>query len=231
MRNQFIASVVVAVVVTATASFGDTPIAQWDVQGSGTPAVTSLSAVSSDGFLAAVPALTRVGVTGAGAGNSFNSQGWNLTSTLVTNNDYITFTVAATTGYQLTLTSLDYAMNGSNTAPGTDQWGFSTDSGATWTMEPVFHVLNPAVTTSSRWDFADVSGVTTAQFRFWAYGATSITGGTSSGTGTTRIQNITGNDLTLNGSVIVIPEPSTLTLVGFGIVGMLAFARRRFSRS
>ena len=162
--------------------------------------------------------------------NSFNSSNWNITASLSTNDFYITFTVSAAAGYQLNMTSLDYAMNGSNTAPGTDQWGFSTDGGATWTMEDPFHVHNPQVSSVSNWDFADVSA-TSVQFRFWAYGTTSISGGTSSIGGTTRINNISGNDLVLNGTVSAIPEPSTLSLIGLGIVGMLAFSRRRFSRS
>ena len=43
--------------------------------------------------------------------------------------------------------------------------------------------------------------------------------------------NIAGNDLILNGTVTAVPEPSTLTMIGLGMVGTLAFARRRFSRS
>ena len=226
MKSIFLASVLVA----GIASLASAQIVAWDVTGHGSPPDLTLAASSSDPNLASVPSLGRVGIGGTAAVNSFNSTNWNITATLATNNDYITFSVAAAAGYQLNMTSLDYAMNGSNTAPGTDQWGFSTDGGATWTMETPFNLHNPAVSALSNWDFADVSA-SSVEFRFWAYGNLSIVNGTAAVTGTTRIQNIAGNDLILNGTVTAIPEPSTLCLIGFGLAGMLAFSRRRFSRS
>jgi PEP-CTERM motif-containing protein len=229
--NKFIitGSMVMAVLVLA-ASRSSAQIAAWDVQGTGSPAVVTLAATTFDPNLSAAPVLGRVDVGGTAAANSFNSSNWNITATLATNDNYLTFTVNAAAGYTLNMTSLSYAMNGSNTAPGNDQWGFSSDGGATWTMEPTFNVHNPQVSSLSNWDFADVS-VTSVEFRFWAYGTNSIAGGTSSIGGTTRINNIAGNDLILNGTVTAVPEPSTLSMIGLGLFGMLAFARRRFSRS
>jgi hypothetical protein len=224
-----VASMMLAAMVVV-ASKTSAQIAAWDVQGHGTPADTTLAASSSAANLTLAPSLSRVTVLGTPTGNSFNSTTWDLTAALATNTNYITFTATAAAGYQLNLTSLDYVMNGSGTAPGTDQWGFSTDSGATWIMETPFNMLNAAPTSSSSWNFTDVSA-SSVQFRFWAYGTTSINGGVPAAGGTTRIANITGNDLVLNGTVTAIPEPSTLTLIGLGFVGMLAFARRRFSRS
>lgn len=68
------------------------------------------------------------------------------------------------------------------------------------------------------------------EFRFWAYGSTSINGGTPSANGTVRIGNIAGNDLMLNGSTEIIPKPSKAVLVVMGLLGAYRFSRRRFNR-
>lgn len=229
--NKFIitGSMVMAVLVLA-ASKSSAQIAAWDVSGHGSPVDVTLAASTSDPNLSSVPALGRVDVGASAAANSFSASNWNVTATLATNDNYFTFTVNAAAGFQLNMTSLSYAMNGSNTAPGTDQWGFSTDGGTTWTMENAFNVHNPQVSSLSNWDFADVSAPS-VEFRFWAYGTSSINAGVSASGGTTRINNIAGNDLILNGTVTAVPEPSTLSMIGLGLFGMLAFARRRFSRS
>ena len=230
-RGILIASVVLASVLMAVSKSSAQQIVECDVSGHGSPVDATLAASGEAANLASVPSLGRVTTLATAAANSFNSTTWNITATLSTNTNYISFTVAPAAGYQLTLTSLDYAMNGSNTGPGTDQWGFSTDGGSTWTMESPFHVTYASVTSLSNWDFADVVATGSVELRFWAYGLTSINGGTSAANGTTRIQNITGNDLILNGTVAAVPEPSTLSLIGLGVVGLLAFSRRRFSRS
>ena len=230
MRKFIITGSLAVAVSLAVVASSSAQIAAWDVQGSGSPAVATLAATNSDPNLASVPSLGRVGIGGTAAANSFNSTNWNITATLATNNDYITFSVAAAAGYTLNMTSLDYAMNGSNTAPGTDQWGFSTDGGSTWTMEPVFNMKFAQQTATTNWDFADVSA-TSVEFRFWAYGTASINGGTAAVTGTTRINNVAGDDLVLNGTVTAVPEPSTLSLIAVGLFGMMVFARRRFSRN
>jgi hypothetical protein len=86
-------------------------------------------------------------------------------------------------------------------------------------MENAFNLHQPQVATLSNWDFADVSA-TSVEFRFWAYGTNSIYNTTSLIGGTTRINNIAGNDLILNGTVTAVPEPSTLSMIGLGLFGM-----------
>jgi hypothetical protein len=112
-------------------------------------------------------------------------------------------------------------------APNKLTWGFSVNGGA-FTTTTVTMNSTPASSLTT-WDFTDatVSAGQSIEFRMWVWGTQSASGGTATSNGTGRIANITGNDLVVNYSVI--PEPSTITLIGFGLVGLLAFARRRHS--
>jgi hypothetical protein len=231
MKKFLIASMgLVAAVVLAASISSAQSITAWDVSGHGSPSDSSLAPATSDANVAFIPSLTRFGVGASAAGNSFSASNWNASATSVdVNNDYFTFTVQANGGYQLNLTSLSFNMCGSNTAPNQDAWGYSINGGA-WTIQPTFHMTlaSPGMQT---WDFADFTTQGTVEFRFWAWGTTEINGATPSVVGgTTRIANIAGPDLILGGTITV-PEPSTIALIGFGLVGMLAFGRRRFSRS
>jgi hypothetical protein len=232
MKKFLVASAVVAAMVVLGAFKSSAQIATWDVAGTGTPFLSSLVAGTSDGFLASVPSLTRGGgLLGNSAGSSFANTNWNNTATFNKDLSYMTFTVAATGGYQLNLTDLKYSINGSNTLPNQGQWGYSLDGGATFTMQPIFATSNIQLTSLSTWDFADFTTPNTVEFRFWAWGTVSASGAIGASSGSGRINNIAGSDLVLDGTTSAVPEPSTLSLIGFGILGMLAFSRRRFSRS
>ena len=207
-------------------------IIAWDVTGHGSPADTTLAASTvdpnldtTDGF----DTLSRVGLGGSAAANSFSSTTWNNTSTFNAANKYITFTINPLAGYQLNLTDLRAAMNGSPTAPNNGRWGYSLDGGTTFTYESDYATPTAAQSTLNNvFDFTDFSTTSTVVFRFWEWGAVSISGGAANAQGTTRIANISGNDLVLNGTVTqIIPEPSTIGLIGLGLVGLVAFARRR----
>jgi hypothetical protein len=206
-------------------------IITWDVEGTGTsnntgylPNFVATGASSTGG-------LGRTGVVFSSAGNSFSSNTWNITNTLDESNNYINFIFSINSGFQGTVTSLQYAMNGSNTAPSIQQWGYRINSGS-FTLSGDLPITNPAVSSLATWDFADFNLVAgdIVEFRFWAYGTTSINGGTSAVGGTTRIANISGNDLVLNGSVSAIPEPSTYALIALGL-GSLLYLRSRISKS
>ena len=231
MRKFIVASMVLAGVV-GVGSQASAQVAQWNVQPHGSPVDLSLSASNSDVNLAAVPALTRVGpgIAPSAAANSFSDLSNNITATLNTNADYITFTVAPAAGFQLNLTSLTWVMCGSNTAPGNGAWGFSSDGGATWSVDQFAMTL---ARNTNTFNFA-VNTTGSVEFRFWSWGTVSVNGGTAAKGGTIRIAQDQANnnpELVLAGSVTAVPEPSTLSMIGFGIVGMLAFSRRRFSRN
>jgi hypothetical protein len=201
----------------------------WDTSGHGSPVDTTLTASTIDPGIGNSPALSRVEIIGAPTGNAFASSGWNNTATFLQNNRYMTFTLVASA--PITLETLAFAGNGSATGARNYRWGYSVNGGA-FTFSSDY--LGSQVVQTFTWDFTDVplSATDSVEFRFWSWGAVGINGGAASTGGTFRIPgngniDANGNDLILTYSVI--PEPSTMALIGFGLVGLLAFARRHRS--
>lgn len=226
MKNfgKIICGMAVALAFAAAQASADT--LSWDVAGHGTPFDTTLTGVITSTGITPTPALSRVGLAGITAGNSFAQNNWNNTALFGVGNNYITFTLTATSA--LTLDSLQFAMNGSATAPNSGRWGYEINGLGGFTT---FNFTLPAALPVSlnTWTIGGtpVSSGDTVEFRFWAWGTTRIDLGTAiaSSSGSVRVGNITGNDLVLNYTVV--PEPSTIVLIGFGLAGLLAFARRR----
>ena len=224
MKKALIA--IALVTVSALGARADI-VAAWDVSGHGTPSDATLNATTvNGGLISNTPALVRTGVTANNTGNSFASTNWNITNTFDMTNKYVSFDVTAATA--ITLTDLQYAINGSGTGPGTGEWGYSVNGGS-FVFQPSFTIS--ASLANATWDFNDVSlnAGDQVEFRFWAFGTTSISGGTSSSTGSIRVPgNLTsGNDLVLDGIVAAVPEPTTIGLITLGLAGVVAFARRR----
>jgi PEP-CTERM motif len=218
-------------------------VAAWDVAGHGSPVDTTLNATTANGTLISnTPALGRTTVIGSPTGNAFNSNTWNLTNTFAQSTNYINFTLTAATN--ITLTDLQFSMNGSNTAPRNGVWGYSLDGGATFTLGDGTGNAgtgtggNPQITLAipsslATWDFTDfnLSSGSSVEFRFWAFGTQGVNANgttTSAAAGAIRIANNTaGNDLIVDGFAAVVPEPTTIALLGVGLAGVAAFARRR----
>lgn len=203
-------------------------IISWDVTGDSSPATLTADSVVDPNLstTSGLNTLTRVGL-GANAGsNSFNSNGWNFTDTFNEANDYISFKISATTGYSLSVTKLGYAINGSNTAPNTVRWGYSTDGGTTFTLQTPQTLTFSLPGSLVEWDFADftVNSGVDLEFRMWVYGSVAVNGGTSTAAGAARIGNIAGDDLVVFGSVI--PEPSTAAIVALGGLGTVLLRRK-----
>jgi hypothetical protein len=186
--------------------------------------------------LATTPTIGRTGVSWATLNNSFNSNGWSSntgtdTSSLsLANSSYISFTTTAADNYDLTLTSLQYAINGTNTAPNAGVWAYSIDGGSL--VFQTSFTLSASTASLSTWTFdssIEVSAGSSITFAFFAYGTTainSVNGPTNAGA--VRIINISGNDLILNGTAAsVVPEPATYALIFGGGAALIVFARRR----
>src|SRR3954462_14963156 len=115
--------------VAALAARADVELA-WDVSTHGSPADTTLQAstinpnLTDTGVGDGLNELMRTGVNPNATANSFASTNWNTTNTFNESDKYVGVTLTPNTS--VTLTSLDYAINGSSTAPGTGLWGFST---------------------------------------------------------------------------------------------------------
>lgn len=171
--------------------------------------------------------LTRVGLGASSAANNFGSNGWNITDTFNNADDYISFSLTPVGGNQMTLTDISWnRINASSTGPNNGRWGYSIGGGS-WVYQTDF-----AITTANAagsWDFADIVNETQGvEFRFWAYGATSAGGGASAATGSSNFRNgAAGDDLVLNGTVSVVPEPSVMALLSLGGFSLLRFSRRR----
>ena len=235
MKKSLLTSILASIV-----GFSAVPISHsavilgWEMSGEGSPAVSSSVAETVDVNLdssSTYNALTRTGLGASNAGNAFSSNGWNVTNTFNENNKYLSFSLLPKSGYEMTLESLNYVINGSNTAPGKGRWGFRIGTGA-FLLQNTFNIPFALPTSPVVWDFDDITTTETVEFRFWAYGAFSINASVPAATGAVRVGSISGNDLVLNGSVTVVPEPSvsSLLLGGlFGLAGLRFLGRKRIN--
>lgn len=222
--------VATAIIFSATQSRADVVIA-WDVAGHGTPVETTFAASLTNANLTATgDQLSRVGITATVAANSYSSTTLNNGS-FNQSNFYYTFTITPVNGQVMTLTDMAFNINGSNTGPNNGTWGYSINGGA-FTLSPTFSIVC-AGNNRGAWDFVDFDTTQSVEFRFWAWGLTSIGGAGANNQATLRLTNsgnnsiTSGYDLLVNGTFAPVPEPSTIALIGFGMLGMLAFARRR----
>ncbi|MEZ5047275.1 MAG: hypothetical protein R2831_09830 [Chitinophagaceae bacterium] len=156
--------------------------------------------------------LTRSNINCATVNNMFNSNGLNITN-IIDNTKYIEFSVTANAGYKLNVASLQFFRQGSNTAPNSLEVRYSTDGFATstsWGSAPL--TTNPGGA-PLLWDFTDFTTADggTVTFRFYPYGATSVSGGVSATGGTFRLDDVTVNGTVIASGPYVLTSASTLS--------------------
>lgn len=216
-------------------------LAAWDVAGTD---VADLTGVDGDGFPYAKNASTTgLHVSGGQLGLGFDSpssaadmygfrflSGMHTTSLAdaIANNHYIQFTVVAQEGYRLNLASIEMNGESGTSGPGdiallSDVAGFGAGNEIA-SLAGRQGVNGGWDTDASGWGNAiDLSGSeyqqrTSVTFRIYGWNST---GSSSSG-----IRNLSGNDLVVNGVAEAIPEPAVLGFIGlFGIGTLVA---RRF---
>jgi len=203
-------------------------------------------AASSKSTNVAVGGLRRgTGVStsgGTGAVSGWGGVGWDGPTDLasaITAGDFVTFTVKANAGFELSLSDIAaYNIRRSNLGPTTGQWQFSTDGSSFTTIgSPITwgSTTNSSGNSQSALSLSgfaalqNVPDTTTVTFRLANWSASGAAGTWYfNGAGSTTAEQ----SLTVNG-VVAVPEPPAFVLVaaGLGTLTYLARGRRGGPRS
>ena len=153
------------------------------------------------------------GVISRGSGNNpaansgrFNANGWNNASlaNAITDNDYFEWTISPNSGFEMSLTSIDFNYQRSSTGPQNAAIRSSLD-GYTTSIQSFSNLGESDSRSVSLTGFDNLDSSVT--FRFYAWGATS-SGGTGGFEGD-------GKDLVINGNIqLATPTPVTYTYNG-----------------
>jgi hypothetical protein len=158
------------------------------------------------------------GVTASGTADTFGGTGFTEVSlaNAITANDYISWILQADSGYQISVTNITWNLN---RAAGTGASNLVLRSSFDGFTANLFTLTDFPGTTGggdSIIPLSSLSGSNSVEFRAYIW----------SGSGATRFRNGTGNDLFVQGSVLAIPEPGSMMLMGLGLLG-LTYLRRK----
>lgn len=207
----------------------------WNFTGSaGSQATNIANSIDAtlDGSDGNLDTLTRgAGAPGNAAANSFRTTNFKNDGISITNTDYFQFAISSTTGYSLSLSTIDGKFGGTSTystagTPSQVQFAYSLD-GTNFTLigSAASFTNNTLANAGASWDLTGISALqnlnasTTVTFRMYATGATT--------TGGYGLYNTSGNGLDLIGTTTAVPEPAAVALIGLGMGGALWGLRRR----
>ena len=182
--------------------------------------------------------LTRgagVGTTGSAATNAWGGNGLNETSfaNALAGGDFITFSMSASGGYELSFDSIDaYNVRRSGTGATTGQWQYQIGTGSFVNLGNEITWGGTTTSAGNAQSAIDLSGISSLQgvsetvtFRLVVWGA-------SGATGTWYLNDPSaapGIDFSVSGSVVsAIPEPSSAMLLA-GAGAMFWVSRRKRS--
>ena len=206
---------------TVTTSSGvPTKLASWEVSSLTAYGPSPFAATTADA-LVAVGGLTRGGgvtTSGTAAAGTWGGTGFDGTATLadaIARDDHVSFSVSPTA--PLSFTEIPaHNLRRSSTGPSTAQWQYRVGSGPFVSLGSAITLsgttssgnLQPAINLSSVSDLQVVPAGTTVTFRLVLYGA-------SSSGGTFYINNLSGDDLAVNGTFASTgPAAPTITVSG-----------------
>jgi len=208
-------------------------LAGWDMSGLAGYGASPMAPTDSDPNLA-VGGLTRgsgIGTSGTAAANAWGGNGFatanNTEALAIAGGQFVTFTIIADSGYELSLASISaYNIRRSSTGPTTGIWQYEVGSGSfidigsaiTWgSTTSATGNSESAIDLSGISDLQDVAAGTTITFRIVDWGST----GTAGTWYFNDTGNTTGDDLQLQGAVSAVfapvPEPA-----GYGLISAIA---------
>ncbi|MEP6821485.1 MAG: PEP-CTERM sorting domain-containing protein [Chthoniobacterales bacterium] len=242
MKKLTIAAAALMALALTSTVHAQVLITAWDFFGqAGSQATQAPGTASSDLDVSSV--LSR-GLTAAGSAgaNSFRTTGFRNDGIAVTNTDYFEFSLSASAGNTMSLTSIMTRTSGTATfdaSPGvSQQFAYSLDGGLTFTLigSPVVVVGGAMQSTfdlSTTAALQNLSASTTVTLRYYASGQTS-TGGWgffSSASGDAGLA-VFGTGVAAAPPLPMVPEPATYMLFGMGLlVCVQQFRRRRATAS
>lgn len=216
LKNVLLASVIL---ILSGAAHAQTTILAWDFTGLNT--VATANATTFNGNLDSTNVISRGANAGASAGaNSFRTAGFKNEGISTANTDYFQFAISATTGYTLSLSTINYATAGTasyTVSPGVSmQFAYSLDGTNFTLIGTAATTTASALTTQTGINLTGITALqsladsTTVTFRFYSSGQT-----TTGGWGFSSAATAGTNGLALVGTLTA-PAVASLTWSGPG---------------